>query len=460
MKFDLRSFFANPGPPPAPAFGAALDGPMGADHKASIRRPMIAGLVVIFVCVFGLGLWASFSPIWSAVSAPGQVRVEANRKTLKSREGGVVRAINVREGQSVAAGALLIQLDDTVARAQVDVLTNQYDVALMQRARFLAETTGQRSIQVPAELASRSGDPRIATTISSETLLFTSRVAAIEGQKAILEQRFEQLQTARSGLDVQVRSIDEQVGFISDELQGYQTLYERGFAPRTLILRYQRQLAEINGRRGALVAEITRNQQAAGETRLQLAQLYEQRRSEAATGLRDADARLADLTPRLTAARDSLDQTQVRSPENGYVLNLTQFTVGGVAAPNEPLMDIVPANTPLVVHVQVRPSDIDEVRVGLDAQVTLAAFQSQKVPKLVGQVIGVSADSIVNPENNSSYYTADIRIPREELDKLPEGARLYPGMPAVANIRTGRRTIMSYLLGPIGSVVGNSMLEQ
>lgn len=460
MKIDLRSFFANPGPPLAPAFGAPVDGPMAAEHKASIRRPMIAGVLVILVCVVGLGLWATFSPIWSAVTAPGQVRVEANRKTLKSREGGVVRVINVREGQSVAAGTLLIQLDDTVARAQVDVLTNQRDVAAMQRARFLAEATNRTMIMTPAELTARATDPRIATTIASETLLFTTRLAAIEGQRAILDQRFEQLRTARSGLDVQVRSIDEQVGFIEDELQGYQTLYERGFAPRTLILRYQRQLAEINGRRGALVADITRNQQAAGETRLQLAQLYEQRRSEAATGLRDADARLADLSPRLDAAEDSLRQTQIRSPTNGYVLNLSQFTVGGVAAPNETLMDIVPANTPLIVHVQVRPSDIDEVRIGLDAQVTLGAFSTQKVPKLVGQVIGVSADAIVNPENNSSYYTADIRISQAELAKLPPGARLSPGMPAIANIRTGRRTIMSYLLGPIGGMVGNSMLEQ
>lgn len=442
-----------------PVFGAPPTA-LPASARARISGPMRAGIAIVVVGILGLGVWASVAPLWSAVIAPGVVRVEANRQELKSREGGVVRAIHVRNGDSVRAGQLLMQFDDTVARAQVSVLTNQHDNILMQFARFQAEVRGQSTLVPPAELAGRRDDPAVAAIISNETLVFSSRLLAIQGQAAILNQRIDQLQTARSGLNVQVQSIDDQVALIQQELDGYQTLYEKGFAPRTLILRYQRQLAEIAGRRGALAADIQRNQQQGGETRLQLAQLYEQRNSEAATGLRDAEARLADIAPRLDAARLALAETRVTAPADGYVLNQTQFTVGGVARPGETLLDVVPSDAPLLISTRVRPTDIDEVRVGMQAQVTLSAFSTTRVPKLHAEVVTVSADALTDAQSGASYFVADLRIPPEELRRLPDGARITPGMQAQAMIRTGRRTIMSYLLGPIGEIRENALREQ
>ena len=442
-----------------PAFGMAPQAPTAAQQKR-IVTPMRTGIAIVLVGVIGFGLWASVAPIWSAVIASGVVRVEANRQVLRSREGGVVRVIQVKNGDAVTAGQLLIQFDDTVARAQVEVLTNQRDSLLMQNARFHAEVAGRSTLAPPAELAARRNDPAVAVIIANETLVFTSRLAAIEGQASILNQRVEQLETARSGLDVQVRSIDEQVVLIRDELDGYQQLYERGFAPRTLILRYQRQLAEIGGRRGALVADIQRNRQQAGETRLQLAQIMEQRASEAATGMRDAESRLADLDPRLDAARLSLAQTRVTAPTAGYVLNQSQFTVGGVAQPGEVLLDVVPSNAPLLITARLRPADIDEVAPGMTAQVTLSAYSSNRVPKLHAEVVSVSADALVDPQSGFSYFTADLRLPPAELARLPAGVRITPGMEAAVMIRTGRRTIMHYLLGPVGDIGNNAMREQ
>lgn len=442
-----------------PVVGAAAEGPMSAQARASLRAPIVAGMVVIAVCVVGLGLWASLAPIRGAVVANGVIRVEANRKTLKTRDGGVVRAIAVRDGDIVKAGQLLMRFDDTVPQAQVDVLGNQHDNLEIQRARFLAEVTNKRVLQLPPDLAARRGDPRVSAVIQNETLVFTSRLAAVDGQSAILNQRLEQLLSTKSGLQLQLESIDSQIALIAEELKGYQTLYEKGFAPKTLILRLQRQLAEIGGRRGALIAEMNRNQQQSGETRLQLAQIYEQRASEAATGLRDAEGRLADLAPRLNAAREALAATRVLSPSNGYVLNLSQHTIGGVAVSGEPLMDVVPSNAPLVVSAEVKPSDIDEVRPGMTAEVSLSAYSAYKVGKVRAEVLTVSADALVT-EKGGSYYRADLRILPEDLKTLPKGVKLYPGMPATAMIQTGKRTIMSYLLQPIGMVLDNSMREQ
>lgn len=443
----------------APTFGQAPQHTDEAQRKR-ISVPMRTGIIVILVGVIGVGLWASLAPIWSAVVAPGVVRVEANRQVLKSREGGVVSAIYVRDGDEVQAGQLLMQLNDTVPKAQMAVLSNQRDSLSMQHARFLAEVRGQTTVTPPADLAARRDDPAVSQIITNETLLFNSRLTAIQGQGAILNQRVEQLQSARSGLNVQVQSIDDQVALIQQELSGYERLHEQGFAPLTLLLRYRRQLAEIAGRRGALAADLQRNQQQAGETRLQLAQLYEQRNSEAAAGLREAETRMADLEPRLDAARQSLSQTRITAPMAGYILNQSQFTVGGVAVAGEVLMDVVPSNAPLLISARVRPADIDQVRVGLTAQVTLSAYSSRRVPKLHAEVITVSADALTAPDTGVSYFVADLRIPPEELRRLPAGVQITPGMQASAMIRTGRRTIMSYLLAPIGDITNNSLREE
>jgi len=459
-KFDLNRLVGGQITPEPPVFGAAADAPMSSGDVARMRRPMIAGAAVILLFVVGLGLWASLAPIWGAVVAPGVIRVESNRQTLKSREGGTVRAIYVRDGDAVRANQVLMRFDDTVPKAQVEVLTNQNDSLLMQRARFFAEVSGRRSVVIPTELAARSAEPNVADIIRNETLVFSSRLSALEGQVSILNQRFEQLQSARSGLSIQVQSIDDQVALIGQELDGYKQLYEQGYASRNLILRFERQLAEIAGRRGALAADIQRNQQQAGETRLQLSQLYEERAAEAATGLRDAEARLADVAPRLDAARQTLAQTEVRAPAAGYVLNLSQFTVGGVAQPGEILLDVVPSNTPLVVSAQVRPGDIDEVAPGMTAEIQLLAYNMNRVPRLRAEVITVSADALTVPETGVTYFQADLRILPEELRKLPPGVRMTPGMQTTAMIRTGRRTVMSYLLSPIGEVMDNALREQ
>jgi len=462
MNFDpkrLLSLMAHKPSTDLPTIGGPIDMPISDSARESIRAPIIAGVTIIGLFVVGFGTWAAFAPLWGAVTVPGVVRVENNRKTLKSRDGGVIRQINVREGDAVKPGQLLIKFDDTVARAQVAIFENQYDTVAIQAARLQAEALNRKMI-IPPDILARQSDPRVATIIQNETLVFSARKSAIEGQTAILNQRFAQLQSARSGLQIQSDSLDQQIVLMKEELQGYQTLYEKGYTPKTLILRLQRQLAEAQGRRGALMSEITRNQQQAGETRLQIASLYEQRGADIATNLREAEAKESDLESRLGAAREALAQTEVRSPAAGYVLNLSQFTLGGVAGSGEPLLDVVPSNTPLVITAQVKPSDIDQVHPGMMSNVTLQAYSSYRVPKIPAEVMTVSADSIADPQTKTSFYRVELRIKPEELRKLPKGVRLYPGMQATAMIRTDKRTVLSFLIGPIGEIIDRSLREQ
>jgi len=275
----------------------------------------------------------------------------------------------------------------------------------------------------------------------------------------VLAQKLQQLETQIGGVQAQVDAVNESDRLTKEELAGYQTLYEKGYAPKTLILRYQRTLADLAGRRGSLLAEITRLREQIGETRLQITTLKEQRISQAAEGLRQMQSGLAEVTPKLAAARQTLDAATVRSPVDGYVLDLTQFTVGGVVGPGERLMSVVPANAPLIVSARIKPQDIDVVHPGMKARVRLSAFNARRTPPVEAAVLTVSADQLVDEKTGEGYFRADLKIPPQELAKLPKGDKLSPGMPAEAMIVTGRRSILSYVVSPLTDTIRDALRE-
>ncbi|HZZ68144.1 MAG TPA: HlyD family type I secretion periplasmic adaptor subunit [Phenylobacterium sp.] len=456
MKLDLtpiRSSYV------APTFGDDRL-PVDPALQKRLRRPMVVGGIVILVLVFGLGLWASLSPLSMGVTGQGEVRVEMNKKTIRHKDGGTIRQILVQEGQHVRAGQPMIIYNDVEARAADDVLQHEFDSEEAQVARFSAEATGKATPEFPPELTARMSDPQVAGLIRDQQVLFTTREQLFQSQNSVLTQRLDQIQSQIEGQQIQVKSIDEQIKLTQDEMDGYQELYNKGFAPKPLILRYQRSIADLAGHKGSLESDIARMHQQIGETRMQMAANRDSRESQAAEGLRDAQARIADIAPRLTAAKEALDQTVVRANVDGYVFNLTQFTVGGVTAPGETLMDIVPANAPIIVTAEVPPQDIQKVHAGMDAKVRFTGLNSRWHGPLSARVMMVSADKIVNEKAGVSYYRVDLRIDPQELTKLKKDTRITPGMPAQVQIVSGERTIMGSLISPITDTLRGALTDQ
>jgi HlyD family type I secretion membrane fusion protein len=355
---------------------------------------------------------------------------------------------------------VLLTFDEVQPRASTDVLQNQYDTLTAQLARFQAEATDQKTLVIPAELTARaSNDPRVAGIIRDQEFLFTSRLQFFETQGAVLAQKLQQLETQISGVQAQVDAVRESDRLTREELAGYQTLYEKGYAPKTLILRYQRSLADLAGRKGQLIAEITRLREQIGETRLQITTLKEQRITQAAEGLRQMQTGLAEATPKLAAARQMLNAATVRSPADGYVLDLTQFTIGGVVAPGERLMSVVPANAPLIVTGRIKPQDVDVVKPGMKAKVRLSAFNARRTPPVDATVVTVSADQLADEKTGEGYFRVDLKIDPQELVKLPKGDKLTPGMPAETMIVTGNRSILSYVVSPLTDTIRDALRE-
>jgi len=445
---------------PQAEFRPAGDANPGEIIRLRLRRPIVAGSVVVLVLVFGLLIWASVFSIAGAVVAPGTVKVEDNVKQIKYREGGVIRDIFVREGQRVRQGQVMLRFDRVQSQAGVEVYQASYDSSLAQMARFRAEAANAQDVNFPAELLGRQNDPRVATMLVSERGLFTARMLLYRSQASVLSGQAQQLGSQIDGLRAQLTANASQLDLINDELEGVKALNRQGYAPRTRLLQLQRSVVDLQGQRGSLMADVARAKQAVGSVNLQIAQLDDKRQTDAAQGVREAQDRLTEVMPKLRAMQDSLAQTEVRAPVDGYVFNLTQYTRGGVAQPGEALMEIVPTGMPLLITAQVKPVDIAQLHVGMPARVTLTAYNPRTTPQIDGKVVLVSADATTDQATRESYYVVQVKVDPAELAKAGPGVHLTPGMPASVAIVTGQRTIMHYLLGPMTEAMHTALRER
>ncbi|THD82121.1 MAG: HlyD family type I secretion periplasmic adaptor subunit [Phenylobacterium sp.] len=421
---------------------------------------MLVGGAVIAICVFGLGAWATMTPLASGITAPGQVTVESHTKTIAHKETANVRKILVKEGQLVRQGQLLMTFDDTDLKAAVTILQSQVDSMEAQIARLNAEATNRSAIVFPADLTSRAADPQVAGLMRDQEFLFTQRQQLFQSQISVLQQRLEQIQNQVVGDQAQADSQEEQRKLTVEEMGSYQTLYEKGYAPKSLILRYERQVSDLQGHKASLLADIARLHQQMGETRMQMASLSDTRTSQGAEQLRDSESKLSEALPKLIAAKDALGATQVTSPVDGYVFNLSQFTEGGVAGAGQPLMEIVPSDSPLRVTVMVKPEDIDQVHVGMKAQVRLIGPNPRWNSALPATVETVSADRITNDKTGASFYRADLGVDPKDFHGLEKNVKVVPGMNAAAMIVTGNRTLMGFLISPITDTMHHAFREQ
>lgn len=433
--------------------GAALR-PAPSDYRGAV----LGGLLTIAATFGGFGTWAALAPLNSAVVAHGTVMVDTNHKAVQHLEGGIVRELLVRDGDVVTAGDVLIRLDPTRADANLAIVQGQLDAARALEARLSAERDGADRIGFPETLTGRADDPTVAAIMAQEELVFRSRREARDGQTSILRQRIAQAREQISGLESQRRWNSQQIRLLNDELAGLRSLYEQGYAPRTRILALEREVARLEGESGGHAGDVARIEQSVGEAELQILQLTKSFHEEVATGLSRVHGEILDLTERLTASEDMVRRLDIRAPASGVVANLAVHTVGAVLAPGVTTMEIVPLQDRLVIEAQVLPTDIDDVRAGLPAEVRFVAFVQRTTPPVPGTVISVSPDRIVDQRSGTAFFLARILVGEDDL-KLLGGLQILPGMPVDVMIETAERTALDYLVAPLANVFRYSMRE-
>jgi HlyD family secretion protein len=431
------------------------------DPRADIR----AGAAIVFAFFVVLLGWAALTPLDAGAAAPGVIAVSGNRQSVQHAQGGVVTAIHVQEGQQVAAGQLLVEMAAPDVRATERALTSDYLTLLAQRSRLDAESRGQTGFAPPAEFAGLSPEDRALAeqAMQLQRSQIVARHGSISAQQSVLGQRSKQLGQEQTGYSRQIVSLREQQRLLSDELAGLRDIAKKGFASMNRVRALERALADLQGREAAMTAEIARANEGKGETQMQALSIRRSALEDVATELRDTQTRLSEVLPKLIAAREQLQRAQVRAPATGRVVGLTLFTVGGVVAPGQTIMEIVPDNRTLVIQAQVTPQDADDVYAGQQAQVRFSSVHDRTLPLLSGTVRMISADSFTDEKTGRSFFRAEIEVPTPELRQVRSvlgRGQLRPGLPVEVVLSVRKRTALQYLLDPLKMNFWRSLREQ
>jgi HlyD family secretion protein len=417
--------------------------------RTRLRGISRMGNLLVCCFVLGLGTWSAFAPLESAAIAFGTVESESNRKTIQHLEGGIIREILVADGDVVRAGQTLISLEDTKTRAEVQSLQGQLWDAMAREARLQAEQRGDERLSFPARLETAQRESlAVALVLAGQQGIFETRRQVFQSQVAVNREKRSQVEKEIEGLRAQESAAARRVEIVGEEVATVLILVNKGLERRPRLLNLEREMADIQGRRGELVAQISRAGQVISESEATLLKLESDRQNEIAQSLREAQNQIFQIRERLQAAEDQLLRTAVKAPEDGVVTELRIHTPGGVIGPGAPLMDLVPRQDRLIVTARVRPEDIDVVRPGLTADVHLLPYNQRRLPRLQGAVTHVSADRLVDKRTDQPYYATKIRVQDPRMAAI-DGVKIIPGMPAQVFIKTGQGTVALYALGPL-----------
>lgn len=430
-----------------------------APPNSDYRRLALIGLAIIGVTFGVFGLWAAFAPLSSAVIGHGFIAVETNRKTIQHLEGGIVRKINVREGQAVKAGEVLFELDPVQPTASLEITRTQLFTLLARADRLASERDRRPTVQFSPEVLAQQADPLVRQAMMDEMRQFQERRAALEGQISILQTRAAQYREQIGGIDRQQAGMETQVKLLNEELTGLNELYEKNLVPKPRLLALERERAQIQSQIGRAIGERAQAEKAIGEANLQVQQIRKQFDQELAKELADIQAQTAELREKYTVAQDVARRIKITSPVSGTAQNLKVFTEGAVIRSAEPLVDVVPAKGGFEIHAQFSPNDVDSLHPGMVAELRFPSFHSRKIPVIEGEIATVSRDRLYDEATKTAYFLVTVHLQDGDLPKELDG-KLVAGMPAEVVVPTGARTTLQYLFNPLTNSLRKAMREE
>ena len=433
---------------------------MSIERDLSARGPKILGFLGLLVLVGGFGSWAVMSSIAGAVVASGRIEVDRNRQIVQHLDGGIVAEILVDEGDLVQEGALLIRLDAKELTSQLEINEGKLFEIMARVGRLVAERDGAAAIVFDEELMSLAPHRRdVAELVDGQRHLFQARVASIAKEVEQLDKRKGQIADQITGVRAQQASRRTQLDLIDQELNGLQGLFDKGLTEVTKVLALRRKRAELEGALGELVATEAEARGKVTEIDIEILKLGTQRREEAIKELRDVSAQMREMMEVRNTLRERLARLNITAPVSGVVYDLQVRTPRSVIKPADPVLYLVPQDRPLVIAAHVAPTDIDEVHREQTVVLRLSALHHQQTPEVAGRVTQVSADAFKDDASGLAYYRVEIELVPGEMEKLPAGTVLIPGMPVESFIRTADRSPMTYLLRPLTDYFAKAFRE-
>jgi HlyD family secretion protein len=430
----------------------------------STKLPTIAGAIIMALMVMGFGVWGNMAPIAGAVVASGVFVATGQNKIIQHLEGGVIRDIYVREGDTVEQGQLLLELDDTAPRAELRRLYLRMIRLTAIDVRLQAEMREQQALEFPDELTQAARDQEVKDMLDSQQMTFAARRANMNSDIAGITEGINALNERIQGSKVQLEGVRRQIKFIIEEVETKQYLLQTGLVRKPELLVLQRTQASLEGEVGRIMGDI-------GDAKERIARAYEQINGVRKTAIKTADEQLhevrgelADVRERMLSAKGVLDRVRVTAPVRGVVVKLRYHTQGGVIEAGKNIMEILPLKDELIIEARVRPQDIDSVRHGQHATIRLTALSQRVTPMVSGDVIYLSADTLADEKKSqqvgpTDIYIVRVRLNTAEVAAIP-GFSPTPGMPAEVYIKTSERTFFQYIVKPIHDSMSRAFRER
>lgn len=441
---------------PSNALTAPLEQPLapGADLSAwKLQARAISKTLLVFIGAWLL--WSVLAPLRGAIVAQGVVKTELNRKTIQHQEGGIVRAILVKEGERVKAGQPLVEIGDVRASATNSILMDKLASEHTRRARLQAElvlAAGFTAPKVPGD------EKRAAEYRARERALFEAQRRTLDQQVAVLETQIQETERQIKALESQITATGKSLKLSLEELEINRNLVKEGFIQRTKMLVLERTITDYESSLGEYQGNLAQARQRIDDYRLRIVQTRNQYQQQAATELKEAVAKIDEAEEQLRSSQDQVERQVVRSPVDGEVMSLRVSAPGMAIGPREPILDVVPLKEILLVEARIDPNDIDHVRPGDDAEIRLSAYEYRKMPLLLGKVTTVSADRITDQQTKQSWYNVLISVDTGKLADIP-GTRMQTGMATEVFVTTPARTLFEYMIRPLTNYANRGMRE-
>ncbi|MCW4150356.1 HlyD family type I secretion periplasmic adaptor subunit [Halomonas sp. 18H] len=438
------------GPGPAP----------GKDNELPLEdtRYRRLGVAILILAIGGFGSWSVFANLAVSVVAPGSVSVESFTKTIQHLEGGIVKSIQVEDGDHVEAGDVLIVLDDTQARSQLRVTRSDYLISRATEVRLLAELSDADTLRFPEELTS-SDHPRVKEVLEVQQRLFASRRDSLTGTLASLDEQIVQMNEQIDGLTNTQRINQQRISSLNGDVGNHRKLFQKGMISSQRMHELERESLEYQSINAQHASEVARLHSQISENALKKQVRLQEFQQQVGEALRQTQAEVADAEERLTALMDKVDRTEVLAPVSGTVVGLKVHTLGGVIRSGDPLLDIVPTDVGFIVEAKVPDHDVDHLYIGQPAEIRFSAFNQRLSNVIDGEVVHVSANSFEDEATRARYYKVRLRVTTEGQENMTETMKLLAGMPAEVMLRTGERSFSSYLAKPITDMLARAMRE-
>ena len=432
-------------------------GPRASADTRSVAR---TGLWVLGIGFGGFLLWAALAPLDEGVPTQGMVTLDTKRKAVQHLSGGIVKEVLVQEGEKVKEGQTLLRLDPAVAKSNYESVRQRYLGFRAMQSRLFAEQAGSDLIALHPDVKDAMGDPLIKQQVSTQQQLIQARRASLAADLQGIEESVQGLREQLNSYQNILVQRRQQLSLLSEELNNTRSMVKEGYAPRNRQLELERMVAESN----AAIADLTGNSLRVSR---QIAELTQRSMARKQEYRKEVESQLADVTrevqsdaEKFIAVKADLDRMEIKAPAAGQVVGLSVQTVGAVLQPGQKLLDVVPENQTLLLEAHIPPHLIDKVHVGLPADIRFNSFAHSPQLVVEGKLLSVSGDLLSDPQAPQfAYYLARVQVTSEGMKTLGQ-RQMQPGMPVEIVIKTGERSLLTYLMHPLLKRVAASLKEE